>query len=651
MLVLLPLLAFALLIGVFRRKGFDWRAAFLYASIPWSVFLALVTELLTQFRCLTLLGVVLCWAAFVCVCFLWMRKQGKTLPAAGISIPAGSSGRWEARAAQISIAAFVLLTALTALASAPNNWDAMQYHLPRVVEWILNRGVQFYPTPDWAQLDQPPFAEYIMLHLDLLSGSDRLLALVQWFAYIGSIVAASLIARELGGGRRTQLFAALLATTIPSAVLGASSTKNDCVGGYWMVLSVYLLLCWSKRHQWLDALAIGSTLGLAVFTKGTAYMFLPCLVLACGILWERKEQWLFVSRLPAIVAVIVLLCGPLWVRNIQFAGSPLGLPYFYGIGNPKDMTYANAKVTPRLAAANVIRNIGLHVGVPSDRINAFSTRVFSRAIEVLGVDPNDPRQMFASASEPGVRHFKIRFFPKGETLAGDPVPLLLFLLAGAIVLVYPRKVGWPVILLCLGIVGAFILYCALLRWSPWSARYQIPLFVLGSACIAIVFTRTLPRWAILTAAALSVLLAIPCALGNDARPLLRKQHPRSILFMTRDQTYFLDFHPQLADSFIAAAAAARATDCRSIGLDADLLHFEYPMMALVNQDSTYRHIRYTGVENSSVRYSQPHQPPLCMVICLGCLNHPEKTALYSPELPQIQSFGSIVLFLSSRRKP
>jgi hypothetical protein len=134
-------------------------------------------------------------------------------------------------------------------------------------------------------------------------------------------------------------------------------------------------------------------------------------------------------------------------------------------------------------------------------------------------------------------------------------------------------------------------------------------------------------------------------LANETRPLITKHGLRgSILATPRDQTYFLDFHRDIAGSFIDAAAAARGSGCHDIGIDANRLRFEYPMMAMLEQDGIGRRIRYVGVENSSTRYAQPDAPPVCIVICLNCLNSPQKIAEYSSELPQAQPFGNVVLF-------
>jgi len=644
MLAGLPLLAFAFLIAGFYRRNNAWRDSLLFASIPWALFLAFITEALTQFRFLTRAGVALSWLGFAIVCLVWMQRAKRNGPVQPNNGEQTIPLHWMEWVALAAIAALLGLTALTALVSAPNTWDAMMYHLPRVIEWINNRGVQFFPTIDRFQLDQAPFAEYVMLHLYLLFGSDRLVGLVQWFGYAGCIVAASLIAKELGGSRRSQIVAAVLSATIPTAVLEASGTKTEMVATYWIVLAVYLMLIWRKNQAWPVALAIGSALGLAVYTKGTSYVFLPCIVLACAATWSGAEMRRFALRLPGIVAIGILVCAPLWVRNYQYCGSPLGLPYFDGAGSVEGRLLRNTHISPAAIVANMARNVALQAGVPSDRGNAHLTSIFSGFIRAMGVDPDDPGQLSAT-SFGNTPRFEVRFHPRYEVLAGDPFPLFLMLGAAGLYCAHRRKLGTEIGWIGLGLMGAFVLYSALLRWSQWNARYLIPIFVIGIALSAVVLVRTLPRWTVDTVVGLALLLAVPLALANETRPLITKRGLRgSILTTPREQTYFLDFHQASAKSFIAAADAARASGCHSMGLDATLMRFDYPMMALATQGGAARKIRYVGVENSTIRYAQPDAPPVCMVICLNCRNAPAKASQYSGELPKVQVFGNVVLF-------
>ncbi|MES2222413.1 MAG: glycosyltransferase family 39 protein [Acidobacteriota bacterium] len=640
----LPLLALAFLTAGFHRRNSGWRESLLFASIPWALFLALITEILTQFRHLTRAGVAFSWLGFAIVCLVWMRRAQKTEQVKVNPDKEAAPLQWMEWVGLAAIAGLLSLTALTALISAPNTWDAMLYHLPRVVEWINNRGVQFYPTIDRFQLDQPPFAEYVMLHLYLLYGSDRLVDLVQWCGYAGCIAAVSLIAKELGGSRRSQVVAAVLCATIPTAVLEASGTKTELVATYWVVVAVYLLLKWRKNQTWALALAIGTTLGLAVFTKGTSYVFLPCIVLACAATWSRTELRRFATRLPGIAAIGILVCAPMWVRNYQYAGSPLGLPYFDGAGSQEGRLLKNTHITPAAIVANMTRNVALHVGTPSEVFNAKLTTAFSQFIRATGINPDDPGQLSAT-SFGNTPRFEVRFHPRYEVLAGDPLPFLLLLMGAAVFVAhrgrFTKSVGW----LGLGLLGAFVLYSALLRWSQWNARYQIPILVLGIALSAVVLVPTLPRRAVDFIVAISVLLAIPLALANETRPLITKHGLHgSILTTPREQTYFLDFHQESANSFIAAAEVARASGCHSVGLDATLMRFEYPVMALVTQGSGVHQIEYVGVENSTTQYARPGAAPVCMVICLNCRNAPAKIAEYSRELPNAQYFGDVVLF-------
>ena len=99
-------------------------------------------------------------------------------------------------------AAIALTTAVIALVAPPNNWDSMTYHMSRVEHWRVNNSVAHYPTNIEWQLYLNPWAEFAILQFQTLGfGSDRLANLVQWFAFVGSMVGVSLLVRILGGAR------------------------------------------------------------------------------------------------------------------------------------------------------------------------------------------------------------------------------------------------------------------------------------------------------------------------------------------------------------------------------------------------------------------------------------------------------------------
>jgi hypothetical protein len=61
------------------------------------------------------------------------------------------------RVNKVSLVAVLLVLAITlatSLIAAPNNWDSMTYHLPRVMHWIQNQSVHQYPTNNLRQIDK-----------------------------------------------------------------------------------------------------------------------------------------------------------------------------------------------------------------------------------------------------------------------------------------------------------------------------------------------------------------------------------------------------------------------------------------------------------------------------------------------------------------
>ncbi len=636
---ILVVLACALLALGFIRRGSGLRQTLIYSSIPLSIFIVFSTEALSVFHALTRLWIALIWGLFAVAAFLFSRgpKADQSAPLKPLNLwnDLDRSERWMLG----SLTLIAGLVGLTALLSAPNTWDAMEYHMPRVVEWISNRGVQLYPTIDHQQLSMPPFSEYTILHFQLLVGSDRFANLVQWLAYVGCMLAASLIAEELGGDRKTQILTAVICGTIETGILGASGTKNDYTLSYWVATSVLLLLQWKRQQSWALTMAVASALSLSVFTKGTGYAFLPPLVVFCFFMWKWPVQKTFLLRLPVLALVGVMVSGPLWARNHEFSGSILGLPYFDGAGPDEGRMFGNRHITPARSVANVLRNAALNLAVPVGKVNAITTKVFSAAIHALGVEPSDPSQLVLAQSG-YLPPFNVEFRAFSETQAGNQLHFVLLIATGALCLWKRKQFSRETLLFTFGIAGSFILYATLLRWSPWNARYQLPVFVLGAALSAIVLVRITPRWTSAIATCL-LLLGFALSVKNSSRPLIDRQY--SLLTSPRERTYFFDHHWDSADSFIQAARVASGKSCNSIGIDAHENHFEYPMMALLNRDGRQRSISYVGVHNSTIAYKNFAQVPPCTVVCLSCALKPEQEN-YQKQFKSMETFGDILVF-------
>src|ERR1035441_9946248 len=147
--------------------------------------------------------------------------------------------RFSIRPAEAAITAVIVsvvaLVGLTAALSAPNSYDAMAYHLPRVVYWAQAGSVAFFPTSYFTQISLPPLAEYAMLQTYVLSGGDRFVNLIMAGAVARCIVGFSCLAVALGGNSKVQALAAFCCATLPNAILQASGAKNDTLLALWLV--------------------------------------------------------------------------------------------------------------------------------------------------------------------------------------------------------------------------------------------------------------------------------------------------------------------------------------------------------------------------------------------------------------------------------
>jgi hypothetical protein len=645
-LAILPFVPFCLCILLFRHSGYTRKQSLLFATIPSALFGVYATEILGAFHTLTRSNVAVAWTVCAGICGAAVYGQSKSPVTKNRTRPDTPEGpaldRWD-RIALIFAVALVVIAAITALVAAPNTADSMQYHLPRVVLWMDNHSVQNYPTIDHQQLGMPPLAEYAMLHLHLLFGSDRLVNLVQWLGYLGIILCVSLIIEELGGDRKAQVFGVILAVTLPTALMGASGPKNDNVLAYWFAATVYFLLLWRRQQGWWLACAIASCGSLAAFTKGTAYVLMPAVLLACWFIWDSPARRKFLLFLPVSVVVLVSICGPLWVRNHDMAGSFLGTPYFDGVGPVEHRRYANSDLGPSQIFAGVVRNISLDLSVPSKTANRLSTKFFRGVIHAAGVDPDDPHQMtFRQDGTP--IPFTVDWTYRDEILSANQAAFLLFIAACAFYLVswktMRREWGW----LALGLIGAFAMYAALLRWAPWNGRYHLPVIALGMVFVSLVLCK---RWhPVATRAIIFFLLfaSLPLALMNDMRPWLTKHaRPDALLTMPREQMYFLDGHQRFLDAYVGTAHSETVRACRSIAFDASLQHYEYPVMAIIKGEDPSHAFQYVSVGNQTTKYAQPSEGKACAVLCMGCAGHPEKIALYSTNAVTEQ-FGDTLVF-------
>ena len=556
----------------------------------------LITEALGAFGWLQPIPLVAAWVVVIAGAVWWLRRSPGSADEGACSIGDLAIGA--------VCAGIVAVVAVTAILSPPNSADAMAYHLPRVVYWAQAGSVRFFPTPYYNQVMLGPAAEYAMLHTYLLTGGDRLVNLLACGAFAGCIVAVSAIAREAGLNSRAQAMAALFCATLPNAILQASGAKNDMMAALWIVCAIFFGL--RREGLWL-----GLATGLAIATKATAFLFLPPLLLAAGARRRREAAW--------IVASVLVLNGPQFLRNMRLSGSPLGFDSAQGDGR---FRWRNEHLGWRPLVSNVLRHTAEQLGSRRERWNG---EVYSAVLQVhaaLGLDPND-----AGSTWPGSRFAPPRN-ANHEANANNRWHLLL-IVAGAVWAMARRDRRWMAY--TAGLCAAFMLFCLYLKWQPFLARLELPLFLAASPLAAWFLSRWRPAWLALAACLFLVGGTRLPLLENWTRPL---KGPNNLWTSRREDDYFRDMGQwNNKASYLEAVSRVGGSGCKLVGIDITENQLEYPFQALLRE------------QRPQVRFVHAQvREPYCAVLCLDCIANEQKIAAYSHVGKPVE-IGRFLLFL------
>ena len=635
----LPLIVFVLLVFTARARQRDLREAVLHAAVAWGVLVVVVTEGLGAAGALSRIGLVCTWGLLSVASSVACRRFTRPGLAGSLVRENTKSDVGFSETELVTGAILVIwgLVGMTAIAAPPNTIDAMQYHMPRIVHWLHNHSLAFYPANEIRELNMPPWAEYAMLQFHGLTGGDWLDNLIQWASMGLCALTVSLIARELGATRAGQALAALVSATIPEGILQASGAKNDYVVAFWICATAYFLVTFGKKPVLGTAIPLGLAAGLAFLTKGTAEIFIAGL----GVMlvnWPRKmlAQSLRFAALAAVLAFAIN--APHFARNVELFGSPFGPPAY---GDAGQFKLSNNAFTPSIVASNVLRNFASQIETPSTALNKAIESSITAILSVMGEDVNDPRATWDFTM------FHVTEMNRHEALAGNPLQLGLFLLATFILAFsWFRTNHHRAGTFALAVIAGFILFSAYLKWQPWHTRLLLPCFVLSAAVTGTVLARVLPA---LIAGAVAIALPIfagPALLENAIRPLTYAG-AANVFNASRVDQLFAEI-PFVRDSFRQAARFIKAQPCTDIGVDTrsggDFSGYEYPLLVLLGDIDGTKKIREVEISSVAKRYVSSHDPKPCMIVCMVCGAVPFRAATYLSQGWNSTTFSSLAVF-------
>ncbi|MGC4054523.1 MAG: hypothetical protein QM757_36045 [Paludibaculum sp.] len=613
MLEYVPVAAFLLLFQVVRGRVAGLRLAFLASAALWAAFAVVAAESLGSVQALQRTTLAAGWLA-ACLGLAWLLSRRTGKPPSLWSL-----GRSEWRAMDppdrtlAGVSALLAgILAVTALSCAPNTYDVMAYHMPRVMVWMQARSLAFFPTHMANMNFMPPGNELIQLNFAVLGQGDQLANCVQWFAWIGSLVAVSLSLNLLGAGRGGQWLGLFLAATLPQGVLVATGAKNDVTLSFWLLAAFAFALAFGQTQTRPNAVFLALVVALALLTKSLAWFLLPSFGLALLLLWTRYS-WMALFRQSAVIlALIVLIAGPFWLRSYREYGSITGPR----IGN-RDMPfgYECERFTPAGILANLVRNLAVQFNVGPKDLHQTLDDGFRSAVRSLGQAPDDPQSLWPGTS------FHLQPFYWGEGGMSNTAHLLLYLGLALLAALGWRKPGSRTLLaLWASTAIAFLLFSGYLRWQPWHTRLHLPIFLFAAIPAGLTLSRLPSKW---TAPPLLILfggVALYASTQNTLRPLTG---PFSILDASRTDTLFAERRAD-GPSYEAAIASIANSGCRKVAVIGGRGHFYYPAFVLLGAFTGEREIRFLRQEGSALEPSD-FQP--CALFCTECAGIPARAEL------------------------
>ncbi len=532
-------------------------------------FLWLLVEVLNFLEQLSFLPIFCILNALILglACWVFLRyKENKPFPP--IKFPTLNNKELILLLIIISIMAIQLITAISC---GPNEGDSLGYRMTRVMHWIQNKSLSPFTTDILRANTYLPFAEYHSLLLQILTNSDHLANLVQWFYALGTLLVSSLIAAHLGLNRLGQLLTCALIVTLPMGISQTATTQNDYVASFWIMTSIYFLLQLRSNPSLHLALGAGIAGGLAFLTKGTSYFLLaPFLLITLIALTKSNiQRAIAYSFIIALIALAINM--PHAARLKEINQTPLSA----------SATLRNQDLGIKPLLLNLSRNIGMQLVTPFKEINQFTFNTIKNISQSIGLDANDPRYTYPE------NRYTPQHFAIDDRYAMNPLHLLLIFITSIALLILKRQTSKEILIYFGAITLGFILFNLILKWQPFHARFHLPFFIAFMPLCALLLCR-IPK-ALLSICLIFLAYAIPFIIFNYQRPLLG---PINIFNTPRENQYFIK-NNAMDIEYRAAAQIITSQHCKAIGIYGHDKVMEYPFWVLLKKPLDYS----TRIEN------------------------------------------------------
>ena len=464
-----------LLVVLLGKNNFSGVAeTIIKTTLLFSGILFFITELLSGFHSLNLLSLGVFWGTFngLLMVFLLRNHGKKTLLLMAQKIKSYHQTLLLKEKLLVGVLLVLLcLLLIQGLLYPPNNWDSLTYHMSRIMYWIGNESVDYFPTHILRHLYQPPFAEYFILNIKVLNGNDFLSNSVELFFLIQCLVVIYATLSMFQIARLLKLLALFLAVTIPAVELQSTTTKNDIVCAFFVLSALFYTLKIFKNNSVNNSVFLGLSVGLGFITKGTAYVFMAPILAFYGfhvLSVSLKEKSIKPIGLGALAMVLALSLNiKHYSRNYALNES------FLNIDDTEAKAYANEKMNGKLLFSNLIKNSGLHLGYPVEK---YCDTLIRKTHKAIGVSIDDKNLNYL-----GIPYQSARAAVTHEDYVTNTVHFILWVFAFFFLVfhfLFSKTRNKTEMIIVAVLVAQILLFTGYLKWQPWHTRLHIPIFIL-----------------------------------------------------------------------------------------------------------------------------------------------------------------------------
>ncbi len=355
---------------------------------------------------------------------------------------------------------------LLAIFIPPNNWDSLAYHLPRIEHWIQNHNVYPYPTDIYRQILSSPLSEYLILNVNIVSGTDIFANCIQFLAFIGVLSIATLIFKQIGIQYKGQLFLVFALISMPMMIFQATTTQTDLLASFFFLSFVYfLLLIYQNEGSYKENLILlVSCFCLGILTKfHLALYFTPLILFFLYLLFFKNKNHI-VYTIGVSFLIGIFLLAPLFIKNYYFLGSLTGKEVF-----ESNQTIVNTDLSVLNMLSNNFKHLFDFISLPINGYNLILLKINHHLHQFMGVSEDLPLNNWSGSPFTILNHMD-------EDTAGSVIHFILIF--STLILAWFNKNRKKIFYLFAYTIIAISLYGLFFKYSSFDIRLLLPIILL-----------------------------------------------------------------------------------------------------------------------------------------------------------------------------